>query len=317
MASGVRDDPERARHSSLPVEETILPRLQFSIPPGPRCGALSRLPVELLYMIINQLDIRSVFRLAATCQQFLFMIYSWSTFRDVATHAMSAIVALHKTRLLHHVTVADLHSVLQSSTCSGCGHPGPYLFLVTCERICFFCLRYNPCFYLLRVYWAKGLFGIPSGAFRTARMMHTDSSARYTMPFPNPSYQLVAGKHVREMALQHWGSQAALDQRLDDLSCTNYPGYPRIGRLARWIAAAPCRPEDGRPDEVDTSPPRLLSIGMGVVVFPSLSPDGKCNFLTCMDSTIRVRSLSKLDRRRRKLNYSRTGRYRSCPPALR
>ncbi|KAI1153615.1 F-box domain-containing protein [Nemania diffusa] len=95
-------------------------------------GILDRLPVELLYEVLKSLDLQSTILFSRVSIQRRNIVYSFSAYRDVIKHTPHALAAFSQTKLLH------LHS-----RCATCLEYGVYLFLPTCERCCWQCLRSN------------------------------------------------------------------------------------------------------------------------------------------------------------------------------
>lgn len=97
-------------------------------------------------MILDLLDFQSLSRLSRVSWLIRSLVEQSPAYRDLMGFAPQALTALGKTGLLRYHSASQLRHVLRSPTgnCASCGiHFGGYLFLPTCERTCFDCLRVN------------------------------------------------------------------------------------------------------------------------------------------------------------------------------
>ncbi|KAI0874179.1 F-box domain-containing protein [Hypoxylon argillaceum] len=92
-------------------------------------GILDRLPVELLYEVLKSLDLQSTILFSRVSIQGKNIVYSFPAYRD--------------TKLLHLHSASKLHNALRNERCTTCPEYGVYLFLPTCEKCCWQCLRSN------------------------------------------------------------------------------------------------------------------------------------------------------------------------------
>ncbi|KAF4993949.1 hypothetical protein FDECE_13267 [Fusarium decemcellulare] len=106
-------------------------------------GILDRLPAELLHGVLSELDFRSMTRFSRGSIRARNMLQSLPAYRDLMNHAPQAVAALGQTKLIHLHSASELLAALRTECCATCLEYGAYLFLPTCERCCWQCLRSN------------------------------------------------------------------------------------------------------------------------------------------------------------------------------
>ncbi|KAI1325363.1 hypothetical protein F5Y16DRAFT_423115 [Xylariaceae sp. FL0255] len=108
-------------------------------------GIFNRLPIELFWDILGHLDFRSLSRFSQVSLAAHKAIVALPQFHEMMTHAPDVLTALSKTYLITCHSSSLIRKVLYSQTCVSCLCTfGGFLFLPTCERVCFECLRANP-----------------------------------------------------------------------------------------------------------------------------------------------------------------------------
>jgi hypothetical protein len=124
-------------------------------------GLLDLLPTELLHMILAHLDFDTLGDLRLSCYGTRLMVDSAPAFHISKKHAWSALASLGRLGALGFHTSGDLYKTLFEKECV-CGDYGPYLFVLTGERCCIFCLMTNPRFAVIRRANAFHYFGSAS-----------------------------------------------------------------------------------------------------------------------------------------------------------
>ncbi|KAI1108672.1 F-box domain-containing protein [Nemania sp. NC0429] len=107
-------------------------------------GTLNRLPIELVYEVLGSLDFQSITRFARVSIRGKNIVQSFPAYRHLMNHAPDALAALGQTRLLSLYSASHLLATLRSERCATCPEYGAYLFLLTCERCCWECLKSQP-----------------------------------------------------------------------------------------------------------------------------------------------------------------------------
>ncbi|KAF4446740.1 hypothetical protein F53441_9674 [Fusarium austroafricanum] len=139
-------------HRSIYYFPTIAPKLDrvpksigqyFESPLAP-LGKLSGIPSDILEDIINLLDIKTFFNFRQVSRRARALATDIPLYQRVLAYGMEGLSALQRTGLTNQFSLIDLHNVLMSSECWICGDYGSFLFLPTCTRVCFDCLRSQP-----------------------------------------------------------------------------------------------------------------------------------------------------------------------------
>ncbi|KAK4445358.1 hypothetical protein QBC34DRAFT_413379 [Podospora aff. communis PSN243] len=111
--------------------------------PDEGLGALSRLPLELIWRILQQLDLESLDNMRRVNRRARLIVLAAPDLRRVTRFAGQTIVALVSTDLASHFTVADVAKALQTDKCLRCRRFAPLVFLPTLSRACTSC-TYRP-----------------------------------------------------------------------------------------------------------------------------------------------------------------------------
>ena len=152
-----------AEHTDAIIRVTSNPRLKYeldviSFPPGKHdsirqsistpfqrttdsgVGALDRLPIELLYMVLLSLDLLSIFKLRHVNLGARILVDSLYEYGTLVRHSLDAFCALLQTNVALEVPLSQLYSELCSRECCCCGQLGSLLFLPIWSRCCYKCL---------------------------------------------------------------------------------------------------------------------------------------------------------------------------------
>lgn len=150
---------------------------RFSIirraPADPSLGSLDQLPAELFLLIPNLLDFQCFSRISRTCLRGKEVVEALPAYRDVMEHAPETLTALGKTRLLRYHAAPLLRQTLRTDKCASCFDFGGFLFLLTCERICFDCLRENRAFRMTTPTIAKQCFGLTENQLKRIPVLYS------------------------------------------------------------------------------------------------------------------------------------------------
>ncbi|KAJ2893826.1 uncharacterized protein MKZ38_008208 [Zalerion maritima] len=121
-------------------------------------GLLDILPAELLLLTLNLVDFQTLSRLSGVSLKGKAVVETLATYVDVIRHAPTILTALGRTRLLYHHPAVLLRRALRSGKCVSCFCFGAFLFLPTCERVCFECLHENHSLRMTTINVAKQCF---------------------------------------------------------------------------------------------------------------------------------------------------------------
>lgn len=123
--------------------------------PHSSLGRLDKLPMELLFLTFNYLDFRSLSRVLRLSWKGKAVVEALPVYRQVMEHCPTLLTALGQTRLLSFHSGPSILQTLRSDQCASCSYFGGFIFLPTCERICFECLRENVAFWIITPALAK------------------------------------------------------------------------------------------------------------------------------------------------------------------
>ncbi|KAI1129911.1 F-box domain-containing protein [Nemania abortiva] len=177
-------------------------------------GILDKLPLKLLYHeVLSELDFQSLTRLARVSIQGKYIIQSFPAYRALMNHASHALAALGQTKLIHLHSASDLLTALRTERCATCPEYGAYLFLPTCERCCWQCLRSHPMRRVISPAAAGRLFALSLEMRRQLPVMFSIPGT-YGVPCTptERSTKLCSMFAAKEVALSAHGSTKNLTQ---------------------------------------------------------------------------------------------------------
>lgn len=123
-------------------------------------GSLDCLPPEVTSLVLGALDARSLAHFARVSFQGRAFVQSLHAYRDLVEFVPDVLLALGEMGLIHLHSIAQLYDALQSEHCGTCNEYGAFLFLPTCKRCCWQCLRCEPSLRLISLTEAKRYFGL-------------------------------------------------------------------------------------------------------------------------------------------------------------
>ncbi|KAI0515409.1 F-box domain-containing protein [Xylaria bambusicola] len=236
-------------------------------------GTLDRLPVELLYEVLMSLDFQSSISFSRASIQGKNIVCSLPAYRDVMKHAPHALAALSRTKLLHFHSASDLHNALRNERCATCPEYGVYLFLPTCERCCWQCLRSKPTRRVVSPTAATKTFALSPKMVRQLPVMFSIPGTYGVACKPTQkSYRLVSVTAAKELAMSIYGSPGDAIEAI----IRRRPPNERTESTARSLRAIfsdfACLDSLMVPDQGNTGVDRYF--GMASIPFPSLTtPD--------------------------------------------
>ncbi|RGP61840.1 hypothetical protein FSPOR_9672 [Fusarium sporotrichioides] len=211
----IRHVPNQTLPSITPISNQ--PRVYAS-----SLGQLDLLPAELLLSVLDLLDFQSLSRLSRVSLLGKDVVEDLPVYSEMIQHAPETLVALGQTRLLGHHTATLLHSTLRQSKCVSCFAFGGFLFLPTCERVCFECLYENQSLRMTSPALAKQCFSLTDDDLGRIPIMHSVPGTfglRFQFVHKQVEY-LVSVKQAKKLALEIHGSA----EELAKLRPTFYPG---------------------------------------------------------------------------------------------
>ena len=256
-------------------------------------GILDRLPPELMSMILHTLDVQSIARFASVSFRGNTFVQSQRAYQDLVTFAPHALLALGRVGLIGLHSIAELHNALQTERCTICIEYGAFLFLPTCERCCWECLRYNPSFRMLLPKEAKRYFGLSERHLKQLPTLEVIPGKYGISAKPTPGHcRLVSVKAARALGLQVQGSAEGLAQALAKrckstrtlITGRYFQNEPAVSHGQDLLLL----PSQGNIPTNDF-------LGMASIPFPSLSKSGRIeNGLWCRGCQVTLRRYDSL-----------------------
>jgi len=130
-------------------------------------GDLRALPLEIAYLILSLLDLRSLTDFRAVSWGSRALVDSLPQYKAIIQHAPNALRALLSTNMAVHFTTSNLFEALYTQVCFGCGQFGPFLDLFTCYRYCLTCVIDSNDLLSTPISTAKREFNLTSRMIRT------------------------------------------------------------------------------------------------------------------------------------------------------
>lgn len=125
-------------------------------------GCLDTLPVELLHMILLDVDLKSLTSLRSVNRRARLTIDALWQYNEIVTYAPNSLRAILNINVGALISCRQLHRELCSQECVTCGHFGAFLYLLSCNRVCYVCLVETPQFLPLTQKHARTAFGLGS-----------------------------------------------------------------------------------------------------------------------------------------------------------
>ncbi|KAL6410151.1 hypothetical protein AUP68_06563 [Ilyonectria robusta] len=171
-------------------------------------GRLDVLPQELLLEVLDLLDFQSLSRLSRVSLKGKRAVEALPSYRDVMIHSPAILGALGATRLLQIHSAALLRHVLLEGQCVSCFEFGAFLFLPTCERVCFDCLHENLALHMTTVTFAKRWFALTDDQIGRIPILHSIPGSYCVMwqVTHRQIHRLVSIKQLKQLAIDVHGS---------------------------------------------------------------------------------------------------------------
>ncbi len=109
-------------------------------------GQIDKLPLELLSEVLLELDVPTLVAFRCVNRQAMVVVDSLPKFRRVVENCVGVIRAIVATKA-DSFTFNTLYSCLGLSDCVNCGRFGGNLYLITCQRVCYFCFSRDPAYF--------------------------------------------------------------------------------------------------------------------------------------------------------------------------
>ncbi|RBA20135.1 hypothetical protein FPRO05_08580 [Fusarium proliferatum] len=183
-------------------------------------GLLGTLPAELLLITLENLDFQSLPRLSRTCLRAKRVVENLVPYQQVLKHAPTVPTALITAGLVGHYPSSAVYRTLRTDRCVSCTDFGGFLYLPTCERVCFECLHRNRGLWMITIPMAKTYFSLTYKQVQTLPIMRIIPGTyclRTLEKTHKKPFRLVSVKAAKSLAIEVHGSAenlAALFLRL-------------------------------------------------------------------------------------------------------
>ncbi|KAI5458181.1 F-box domain-containing protein [Mariannaea sp. PMI_226] len=232
-------------------------------------GALDKLPTEILYAVLNTLDLQSISRFSRVSSRGRLVTQSLRSYRTLLNLAPCTVEALSRTGLLSVHSAATLETALRADRCTCCPFYGAFLFLLTCERCCWYCLSYHPSLRAISSRAARRFFCLlPRHIKQLPVLRSIPGRYRISGKDVNTSYSLVSARMARDLGISIHGSKENLVNvfaaRGENSRATN------TGRYLQGVSIDVSNPDPlAIPSQGNTPPDDFF--GLATIPFPSLS----------------------------------------------
>lgn len=188
------------------------PSARYRRPTNASLGFLSLLPAEILFLALDFLDFQSLSRLSRVSIRTKETVEEMPAYTEMMEHAPRVLTALAKTGLIRYHSAPLLYQVRRSGKCSSCFSFGAFLFLPTCERVCFECLHSNIAFRVAPANMVKKCFTFTNIQLKKIPFMYSiPGMYRSETPVSRRTiFRLVSIKHATALAVELYGSISSI-----------------------------------------------------------------------------------------------------------
>ncbi|TGJ85299.1 hypothetical protein E0Z10_g3475 [Xylaria hypoxylon] len=211
------------------------PRKPCREPTRPSLGPLGILPLELLFNIVEFLDFRSLLRLMRVSLQWKIVVEALPAYTALTKHTQGELNTLGLTDIIKYHTASALYSVLLSQKCASCFEFGGFLFLPTCERICFACLLHNQAYWMLPTSMALECFSLTFAELRTLPILEAIPGSYFvgSQQTQRLSLPLVSVKQAKQLANKvHGSARMTAIKYVESKPIVRYTMYQRFHHVS-------------------------------------------------------------------------------------
>lgn len=193
---------------SISTKELSLPECTPIDASRSSLGDLDVFPREVLDLIAVHMDIRSLLSFSLVNRKGKSVFNSCKEFRYFMKHASRIVVAILRTGVDDH-SVLTLCQKLHDGRCVCCGEFGPYLFIPTCQRVCYICMERNPAFWVVPLYEAHGYFGFERHEARQIPSLYSIPGERHRRRDCPFRLKVASVRRAKEYSIQLHGPEKA------------------------------------------------------------------------------------------------------------
>lgn len=250
-------------------------------------GVMDKLPPELLFMILDLVDFRTLSQVSRTSIKAKAVVEAFPPYQAMMEHAGETLTALSEIRLIQHHSSSLLYRTLRSDQCVSCFDFGAFLFLPTCERICQDCLYRNCAYRVATPPVIRKTFHLTKTQLKTIPTMNCIPGEYHVYSFATPgrNFRLVSVKQAKQLAIDVHGSVEALEPFQPTFTVQDHSemGH-RSFKSRKTIFEAPLMPPGRHMTTLprpDCRPALDYWAGVAAIRFVYLSPTGPDDGRTC------------------------------------
>jgi hypothetical protein len=114
-------------------------RAKIQTPPAADLGEMRKFPLEIVCMIIDEMDLQTLTNFRRANRRAKECVDSVQNYQAIVKHIPDVLRTLLLIESAIHIDLKTLYNKLCTVKCEECGDCGPYLYLITCKRVCFLC----------------------------------------------------------------------------------------------------------------------------------------------------------------------------------
>ncbi|MCJ1390472.1 hypothetical protein MMC18_003331 [Xylographa bjoerkii] len=169
------------------------------------------LPAELRNAVFLELDIQNLTTLRAVNRYTRSMVDAHPQYHAIITYAPRVLRAVLSVGVAQHITCAVLFTSLCTSRCVKCGDFGPYMYLLTGSRVCYFCMTEEDEFLPFKPMHARLAFGLDTATLSSLPRMKI-LAGRYPGRGNGARTSLIDSQTAREAGITLHSSAHMMDQ---------------------------------------------------------------------------------------------------------
>lgn len=190
---------------------------KLSNSPDACLGNLSALPVEILHLILEHSDLQSLSTWRCVNRYWLSVVESLPAYKFIQEYASKAFRGSLLIKSASFITCSHFYNTILRSICEICGAMAPYIYLVTCMRVCEMCVEGCIDLFPLPVYHATCLFGLGKTAMHSLPHMMPWQGLDENKRRETRNDLLVDYRSALNAGLRRHGSRQAMERYGDQI----------------------------------------------------------------------------------------------------
>lgn len=193
-------------------------------------GAINALPTELITYVLLEFDLRTLTAFRAVNQCARLAVDRLYEYKVIITHTPFVLRTALSLNAASWITCSKLFAVLRDHACVKCGHYGTFIYLFTCERVCFLCLSYHVDYLPLTPAHAMETFALTQKVVSTLGVINTlPGYYMDAVHFRKKRILLVDRQTAKTASIKLYGSYTRMK------ACVEYKRAVRIARYQKKL----------------------------------------------------------------------------------